>query len=286
MKARWALGTRWTLGPLVVVACVLSLLLQSAAAQAVTARGTTPSEPFTKIWYGNASLQTIDIYKGAKPNAPLVVLVHGGGWTSDSQVWNKPQALNLQAAGDAVFVVNYRSDSTTQAAFPMQVDDVIAGTKWALAHGKAYNAETSSLTYMGGSAGSTLVALATERLNTSTHRIVKAVVTLSGAMDFSIIKPLDSEQAEAIGCNPTSCAPTSEKAASPAQQVTSGNCPSDWLIINGTNEKTPLSQPEALHAALEKAGCASTLLEHPGVEHSWEYWAAELPAILKFLHST
>jgi acetyl esterase/lipase len=273
----------WTLGPIAVVACAFSLLLQPAVAQAATT--TAPAQPYTKVWYGDANLQTIDIYKGAKADAPLVVLVHGGGWTSDDQVWNKGQALNLQAAGDAVFVVNYRSDSATQAAFPMEVDDVVAGSEWALKHGKTYNANTTTLSYVAGSAGSTLVALATQKLNTSGHRVVKAVVTLSGAMDFSIVKPLDAEQAQAIGCKPTDCAPALEKAASPAQQVTADNCPTDWLIINGTNEKTPLIQAEVLHTALQKVGCASTLLEHAGVDHSWQYWNAELPAILQFLHS-
>ena len=139
------------------------------------------------------------------------------------------------------------------------------------------------VSFVAGSAGSTLVGLATQKLNTLGHRTIHAVVTLSGAMDFSLINPLDPEQAQAIGCNPTACPAALEKAASPAQHVTATNCPTKWLIINGTNEKTPLSQAVAMHRALKNAGCASTLLEHPGVDHAWQYWNAELPTILKFL---
>jgi arylformamidase len=272
----WSVRKRWTCS-VVGLICLLSALVVPGTAQAAT------TQPFTKVWYGDAKLQTIDIYKATKPNAPLVVLVHGGAWESDDQVWNKGQALDLQKAGDAVFVVNYESDSPTQAAFPMEVDNVVEGTEWAIRYGKPYNANTSSVTYVAGSAGSTLVALATEKLNTSSHRVVKAVVTLSGAMDFSIIKPLDPEQAQAIGCDPTNCSPALEAAASPAEHITAADCPSDWLILNGTKEKTPLSQADALHAALEKVGCASTLLEHPGVDHAWQYWNDELPSVLKFL---
>lgn len=277
MKARWLITLLAFVG-------AITMGVTSAPARAGAA---TPTKvlPYTKVWYGNLKLQTVDIYRGAKANSRLVVLVHGGAWESDDAAWNSNQALNLQAAGDAVFVVNYRSDSPTQAAFPMEVDDVVAGTQWSIKHAATYNADPKNVIYVGGSAGGTLVSLATERLNTTGHRIIEAVVTLSGATDFTLIKPLDVEQAQALGCKPTSCSPAVEKAASPAEHVTKGTCPARWLTINGSKEKTPLPQAEAMHDALQKQGCDSTLVIHPGDDHAWQYWNSELPTILKFIAS-
>ena len=267
----------WIVSAALVVAAGLAVSVP-AAAQART-------RPFTRVWYGGELLQTVDVYPASTPGSPLVVLVHGGAWRSDDHAWNQREALELRAAGDAVFVVNYRSDSATQPAFPMEVDDVIAGTKWSIHHAANYDADPKRVVYVAGSAGSTLASLAVEKLNSASHRTIRGVVTLSGAMDFTMIDPLDAAQARAVGCRSTGCPIAKEQADAPAEHLRPHNCPTDWLMINGTKEITPLSQALAMYDALRDAGCRATFVQHPGHDHAWQYWDHEFSTIVSFINS-
>jgi len=267
---------------------IVSVALVVAAGLAVTVPGAAQARtrPFTRVWYGPEHLQTVDVYPASSPGSPLVVLVHGGAWRSDDHAWNGKEALALRAAGDAVFVVNYRSDSPTQPAFPMEVNDVIAGTEWSIHHGETYDADPRKVVYVAGSAGSTLASLAVEKLNSAEHRTIRAVVTLSGAMDFTMLDPLDAEQAQAVGCRSTACPIAKEQADGPAGHLTPHNCPADWLTINGTHERTPLSQALAMYDALRDARCRATFVQHPGHAHAWQYWDAEFSTIVSFINSS
>jgi len=63
---------------------------------------------------------------------------------------------------------------------------------------------------------------------------------------------------------------------SPDLQVTSSNCPAQWLIVNGTDEIQPTSQAVALDDALVAQGCPQTLDIFPDTAHSFDYWTVEL----------
>jgi acetyl esterase/lipase len=239
-------------------------------------------------------LQVTDIYPAASPGAPLVVLVHGDGWQSDatSTKHMAGRARQLQAAGFTTFAINYRSDSPTVPAFPMEVDDVVAATTWAIGVAATYNADPSRVVLIGGSAGSTLVGLAAGQLNGTVPGTVDAVVTLSGAQDFLLFRDLNAprvggaqrNRAQALGCSPaTPCTPAWEAQWSPARQVDGATCPGSWLAFNSTHETTPLTQAQALVGALVDAGCDATLVARTGTSHGFGYWHAEWPTIEEFI---
>jgi len=239
-------------------------------------------------------LQVTDIYPAASPGAPLVVLVHGDAWRSDptSTKHMAGRARQLQAGGFTTFAINYRSDSPTVPAFPMEVEDAVTATTWAIGAAATYNADPSRVVLIGGSAGSTLVGLAAVQLNGTAPGTVDTVVTLSGAQDFLLFKDLNASRvggaqrnrAQALGCShETPCTAAWEAQWSPARQVDGANCPRTWLALNSTHETTPLAQAQALVGALVDAGCEAVLVARTGTAHGFGYWHAEWPTIEDFI---
>lgn len=106
------------------------------------------------ISYGTDPLQTLDYWPGASAHAPLVVFVHGGGWSrGDKRMMQGSAKLeHWQAQGYAVASLNYRL--VPDASVEQQAADVAA----ALALLKARFA-SKKIALVGHSAGAHLVAL-------------------------------------------------------------------------------------------------------------------------------
>jgi acetyl esterase/lipase len=104
--------------------------------------------------YGRDRLQTLDYWPGAAANAPLVVFVHGGGWSKgDKRMMQGSDKLRRwQAQGYAVASLNYRL--VPDATVEQQGADVAA----AVALLKA-RFTPSRIALVGHSAGAHLVAL-------------------------------------------------------------------------------------------------------------------------------
>lgn len=111
--------------------------------------------------YGSGALEKIDVYWPERAqNAPLVVMVHGGGWSrgdksSESVVANKVRAWT--ARGVAVASVNYTM--IPQADPYQQAVGVARAIGWLRAHARDFGADPDRMTLMGHSAGAHLVAL-------------------------------------------------------------------------------------------------------------------------------
>jgi acetyl esterase/lipase len=257
--------------------------------------GASALAPVT-VSYGPSPFQTETVYPSAASGAPLVVLVHGGGWESKlGFAYQVTQATALQAAGFAVFDINYDPLSKATGAFPLQVDDVVAATQWAVTNATAYGADPTDVELLGGSAGGQLVALAAERMNAASTGAVRRVVTLSGALDLVTLMQdvaaktvsgyigLHLRQALACAVRAGSCTTALEAAWSPAGNVTPENCPSASLVVNDTHELMPVDQADSMTAALAGAGCDVTELLQPGRQHSFADWNSVQARVIAFL---
>jgi acetyl esterase/lipase len=290
---------------LVVIGAVfvrVSNIGHAAAGTTVKTATTTLPPPIKGVPYGTDSpLQASDIFPGKTANSPTVIFVHGGGWTTNDKSQFDTKALSLQEQGIAVFNINYRLDSSTVSAFPMEVDDVKAATQWAMAHAAQYNADPANVTLLGGSAGGQLVGMAAIQLNNAASGTVKRVVTLSGPTDFVVLvqddingslgttatdKNFEKDIPKALGCVLASCTTTTETQWSPARQITAANCPAGgWLLYNSQSELIPLDQPNAMIAALNNQGCIVKPTIIPGTIHAFGYWSTVRPAIVTFVKS-
>ena len=117
-----------------------------------------PSDGLTNVPYAsNAPAQVCDIYlpQGAE-NAPVIVLVHGGGFLFGDQGMDiiRPVIAKALEKGCAVVSVDYRKSS--EAAFPGALADVKAAVRFVKAHAGDYGWDADRVVVWGESAGAYL----------------------------------------------------------------------------------------------------------------------------------
>lgn len=146
-----------TLRCLVVLACLwpLCLLAQTQPTHAALTYATVGGRALQLDLYRPASLAT---------PAPLVLWVHGGGWSGGSR-FPAQSAAELNARGIAVASISYRLTSQAgqfgdqQVSFPAQIHDVKAAVRWLRANAATYGLHAGRIGAWGSSAGGHLVAL-------------------------------------------------------------------------------------------------------------------------------
>ena len=79
--------------------------------------------------------QYLDIYipKEAKEKLPVIVSIHGGGWTGGDK--RNPPILPLVKDGYAIVSINYRLSQV--AKFPAQIHDCKAAIRWVRANAES-----------------------------------------------------------------------------------------------------------------------------------------------------
>jgi acetyl esterase/lipase len=251
---------------------------------------------------GGDKAQTLDLYlpeqPGEKPQ-PLLVWIHGGGWTGGSK--SGCPYVNQVARGYVVASVEYRFSQ--KAIFPAQAQDCQAAIRWLRANAKKYNIDPEHIGIGGASAGGHLVAL----LGTSGGKKafppiggnedqsdrVQAVCDLFGPADFYTVVAQAKEDKNArnkfnwnvddpyskliggakLGEDKEKC-----DAVSPVHYVSHDNAP--FLIIHGDHDRlVPYAQSVELAELLNKAGVEVTLQRMPGSDHGGA--AFNLPAVNK-----
>ncbi|MBP1632837.1 MAG: carboxylesterase family protein, partial [Acidobacteria bacterium] len=111
--------------------------------------------------YGPHPQQVADRYRppAAGAAAPVLVQVHGGGWTSGRRGWQgRPLVHRMAQQGWVVFDLEYRL--SPRATFPDQLIDLKRAIAWIRATAAEHGADPSFVAVAGGSAGGHLAALA------------------------------------------------------------------------------------------------------------------------------
>jgi acetyl esterase/lipase len=216
---------------------------------------------------------------------PVVVWIHGGGWTSG----NKGQcpAKYLVPKGYAVASISYRLSQ--QAKFPAQIEDCKAAVRWLRANAKMYDLDPDHIGAWGSSAGGHLAALLGTTGNAKdlegaggnpgVSSRVQAVCDWFGPTDFLQMDahaPPDSQIQHDGPGSPESrlvggpIQENKEKAAkaNPIAYISRETPP--FLILHGDKDNlVPIHQSQILHDALRKAGVESTFLPVEGAGHGF-----------------
>jgi acetyl esterase len=105
----------------------------------------------------------------ASENAPMVLLIHGGGWAFGSIEETEPLARHLASLSGAVVVsTSYRL--APEQPFPAGLHDCEATLRWIKAEGRKFGGDPSRLAVGGGSAGGNLAAVVALRAPPGTFK--------------------------------------------------------------------------------------------------------------------
>lgn len=211
----------------------------------------------TAVAYGPLPAQRLDVYtpQGAKPDAPVIVFFHGGGWA----IGNKDEygfiGQSLASAGFLVVIPDYRLHP--EAVFPDFVRDGAAAVAWT-----AKNLNGHPLFIAGHSAGGHIAAL----LNLDERYLdeanvprgtVAGAIGLSGPYDFL---PIREDRYKRIFPEP------SRQESQPIRFVDGTEPP--MLLVTGDRDTTVEPGNTArLAAAIAAKGGRATVKVYPGVGH-------------------
>jgi acetyl esterase/lipase len=223
----------------------------------------------------------LNLFVPAGTNWPVLVFVHGGGWTEGDKA--------LTVAGDDVYgnigrfyaahgigvaVINYRLLPHVQ--WQDQISDVAQATAWVHSHITEYGGNPHRLFLCGHSAGAQLVdriALDSTPLNKagSSPAIVRGVISVSGAgLD------LEDKETYALGGSPdyytqlfaAGTQPADwQKEASPVTYVHPG-APPFLILYAGGETKALIRQSQRFSQALTRSGVSNKVVVVPGQSHA------------------
>jgi acetyl esterase/lipase len=289
----------FVLTAILTAAGLFSCGLRASAQGCQTASGLTYG---TYVDGGGATqslLLDLMVPAAAPAPVPLVIWVHGGGWSSGSRL---PVPANVSALCDqgfAVASIDYRF--TNVARWPAQIQDCKGAVRWLRAHAAEYGIDPGRFGVWGASAGGQLVSMlgtsggvATKTIgntqvdlegtvggNAGVSSRVQAVVDWYGAIDFLQMRYFptpsapnhdagNSAESKLIG-GPVQDNPELSATASPLTYVTPDDPP--FLVMHGTNDTLyPFHQSRLLVDALAAAGVPVTFTPVPNGGHGGSSW--------------
>jgi len=216
------------------------------------------------------SALALDLYlpaASAKP-APLVILVHGGGWASGDRAGMAPLAARLAARGFAAATVSYRLSG--QARYPAAIVDVKESVRWLRDNAASFGIDPARVTMSGASAGGQIASL----VGMLEPKAIRAVINIDGLSDFTTEDARKNEDdpnkkpsaaGAWFGGRYSETAPLWRE-ASPITHV-GKDSPPVLFIISGVPRFSV--GREAMAARLASFGIASDTVALPGTPHSF-----------------
>ncbi len=231
--------------------------------------------------------QAVDLYlpkkRANEMPLPVVVYIHGGGWSGGSRAGGGLVQAYAASGNYAGVSVGYRLSS--EVKWPEQIYDCKAAIRWIRGHAKEYNLDPDHIGVTGSSAGGHLVCLLglTEGVKelegnigefTNLSSRVTCVANYCGPTDMT--SPLmqgdaaltdDPAVAGLLGGSLKAKA-AEAKAASPLTYIHTGSPP--FLTAHGTKDmRVNFTNATRLHEALTKAGSPSILLAMTDAGHGF-----------------
>ncbi len=228
------------------------------------------AETLTDLAYASASgTQRLDLYLPERTGkaVPLVVLIHGGGFSDGHKGDLGGQAEALRGKGYAVAAVDYRLSG--EARFPAGVQDVKAAVRWLRAHAGQHGLHPRRFAAWGHSAGgylATMLGVTSGRAtafddpalgNPRVSSAVQAVITLSGPTD---LLGMDADTADPGGCS--AGAQTHDDPSSPESRWLGAPIQTVPELGRSANLLRFLAKPAALPPFVVVHGSADCLVPH------------------------
>ena len=251
------------------------LLLIPAAASAFN----LPQDVILKkdIEYGSKGGHSLrlDLYtprNAFSSRLPVIMLIHGGGWTQGHKTTWAELASDFAERGYAAASIDYRF--ITEAKYPACLEDCVTAVNWIVRNAGANGLDGEKIGLFGESAGAHLALMtgfAGEQYGGEAGAIkksVKCIAVLYPPTDMKIHFEHNAKTQALFGGTYEEM-PEAYMKASPVTYAVKGVPPT--LILHGEADKVILmKEPEELFDLLKKAGVYTDLIKVPGAPHGFK----------------
>ena len=209
---------------------------------------------------------------------PLVVCIHGGGWSTGNRKQMRDYMLYMASAGYASACIEYRS--TAEAKFPAQINDAAQAINYMIDRASEFKINTNKIALYGVSSGGHIALMLSGVQNdieskslpfTRLHAPVCATVSLAGPTDLSqkfppylqgivddLFSDADRKNAQAIAQD--------YLLASPITFIDAQDPP--MLLIHGTKDLiVPFEQAQELISHCREKNATAELIPIEGGGH-------------------
>jgi len=213
--------------------------------------------------YGPSEIETLDVYRARKPNAPIFVFIHGGSWLGGSARNNAFAAEMFVNAGATFVVLDFIDIKAAGGDLRIMAAQVRSAIAWVCRNAASFGADAGRLYIGGRSSGAHLtgVALVTdwEKAFGLPPDIIKGGICSSGMFDLKAVRI--SKRSAFVKFTDEM-----EEAMSSQRHLDLLRAP--VVLTYGTNE-TPEFQRQSrdFAAAANAAGKSVELIEAPNYNH-------------------
>ena len=240
----------------------------------------------TEFRYGDDPYQSLMVFRPQKATGPVLLFLHGGGWTNGYKEWMAFMAPAMTTAGIVFVSAGYRL--APKAVFPAGFEDAVAAVAWVHRKISEHGGDPRRLFVGGHSAGGHYTALLAVRRDWQTalglpRDVIRGCLPVSGVFDFT--------EGSGLSMRPRFLGPAdsgSERPASPLHNIQ--DKPPPFLIAHGSKDFPHLMrQAEEMEQALAKAGGKVARIVLEGCDHLSASYAcgdaqgAWAPAAVKFM---
>jgi len=213
------------------------------------------------IAYGKGEDERFDFFPTSRPDAPVVVYVHGGAWRLLSKEESAFAAEAFVASGASFVALDF--SITPKVRLPEMAAQVRRALVWLWRNGDSHGINRNRLYLCGHSSGAHLTAttLVTDwtPFEDLPRDFIKGAVCASGSYDLQAV--MLSARGHYLNLDAAE-----EEALSPQRHVEMLECP--IIVAYGENESPEFQrQARDFHAAIGRAGHAAELIVGENLNH-------------------
>ena len=138
----------------------------------------------------------LDIYynKTSPSPTPVIISIHGGGWTAGDKRYERKKGKFFTKNNIAIIAVNYPMNDNVERLYERQAISIANAIHWTLINGRNYNIDIKNISLMGHSAGGHLAALVSNNnkylntLNLNNFSLKKVFLIDPAGLDVLYVK--------------------------------------------------------------------------------------------------